>query len=227
MPSIIWKMLPGIAALAAIVSGQQAAPGAQAQGTPLKLVPSEPLTDPRPTQPVEPRRTSAASEPGVRPAILNLKPPGDPIYLVEELSADPENDKWRTYQRPKVEMFSRDSERVAIQGYDVLSYLEKRAEKGRKEFSLEHGGVHWYFSNADHREQFRRDPERFLPQYGGFCAYSVSRGYPATADPRAFALEGGKLYLFFDKAVQTVWEQERSSRISAADRNWPRLHVPN
>ena len=50
---------------------------------------------------------------------------------------------------------------MAIQGYDVLSYLEKRAEKGREEFSIEYGGIKWYFANSDHRDQFRQDPEVF------------------------------------------------------------------
>ena len=205
------NLFVGMAAFAAILSGQ-------------KFVPSEPLTDPRVTRQAEPPKVPANADSGVRPAILNLKPAGDPIYLVEETQPESEKDKWRTYQRPKVERFSRDGEGVALQGYDVLSYLEKVAEKGSKEFSVEYGGVTWYFATANHRDQFRQDPEDFLPQYGGFCAYSVGRGYPATADPRAFAVSGGKLYLFFDKAVQAVWEQEQKRLVSAANRYWPQLH---
>src|SRR5258705_4854057 len=214
----------GAVAVAAMLAGQPAATDGERQGTPLNLVPSEPLTEPRRPQQVEPANTLAGSEPAVRPAILNLKPAGDPIYLVDELPAESERDKSRTYQRPKVEMYSKNGEGIAIQGYDVVSYQEKRAEKGRKEFSVDYGGVSWYFATGDHRDQFRQNPERFLPEYGGFCAYSVGRGYPATADPRAFALEDRKLYLFFDKAVQTVWEQDQHRLVTAADRYWPQLH---
>ena len=214
----------GTAAVAAILAGQQAAPDSERQGTPLNLVPSERLTEPRRPPQVEPAKMAVSSEPGVRPAILNLKPAGDPIYLVDELPAEPERDKSRTYQRPKVEIFSKNGEGIAIQGFDVVSYQEKRAEKGRKEFSADYGGVSWYFATGDHRDQFRQNPERFLPEYGGFCAYSVGRGYPATADPRAFALEDRKLYLFFDKAVQTVWEQDQHRLVTAANRSWPQLH---
>ena len=218
------KTFPSAVAFAAILSGQEAGPGAEKRGAPLRLVPSEPLTEPRFPKRTEPAKTQSEPGRGVRPAILNLKPAGDPIYLVEETAPDEDRDKWRTYQRPKVDRFSKNGEEVAIQGYDVVSYLERRAEKGRKEFVFEYGGVNWHFASLDHRNQFRQNPEGFLPEYGGFCAYSVGRGYPATADPRAYIVEGRKLYLFFDKAVQTVWEQDEHRLVTAADRNWPQLH---
>ena len=191
---------------------------AQERGAALRLVPSEPLTEPRPPK--------AEKEPQgmVRPAILNLKPAGDPIYLEGELAPDPDRDQWRTYQRPKVDRISKNGEGFGLQGYDVVSYLENRAGKGRGEFAVEFGGAVWLFATSEHRDLFEKDPARFLPQYGGFCAYSVGRGYPATADPRAFAIENGKLYLFFDKAVQAVWEQDRRRLIAAADRYWPQIH---
>jgi YHS domain-containing protein len=194
-----------------------------ASGAVLKLVPSGPLSEPLP-----PKQTTTAnatnSADGVRPAILKLKPAGDPISFVEESAPDPDSDKWRTYQRPKVDKLSRNGDGVAIHGYDVVSYFERRAESGRKEFSAEYGGIDWYFTSADHRDAFRQDPDRFLPQYGGFCAYSVGRGYPATADPRAFLVKDRKLYLFFDQAVRTVWEQDERHLIVSADRYWPKLH---
>jgi YHS domain-containing protein len=130
----------------------------------------------------------------------------------------------RTYQRPKVDRFSRDGEGIALHGYDVVSYQEKRAEKGTAEWVAEYGGIRWRFTSERHREEFQKHPESYLPEYGGFCAYSVGRGYPATADPRAFVVDRGKLYLFFDRAVQAVWEQDRARLVDAADRNWPKLH---
>ena len=218
------KMFLTAAVFTVTVAGQMAGQEAERRGAPLTLLPTEPLSEPRFPKQTEPPKTTVTLTGGVRPAILNLKPAGDPIYLVEEPAVESERDKWRTYQRPKVERFSKDGDGVAIQGYDVLSYLEKRAEKGREEFSIEYGGIKWYFANSDHRDQFRQDPESFLPEYGGFCAYSVGRGYPATADPRAFSVDGHKLYLFFDRAVQTVWEQDQRRLVTSADRYWPQLH---
>jgi hypothetical protein len=130
----------------------------------------------------------------------------------------------RTYQRRKVDAVSHDREGIAIQGYDVLSYLDRKPAKGRKEYSTEHGGAVWLFATADNRDAFRRDPGRYLPQYGGFCAYSVSVGSPAHADPRVFAVSGGKLFLFFDSAVRLVWEQDRDYSVAEANTRWPGLH---
>lgn len=213
-----------VAAFATVLAAQSAGPAEGSHGAPLRLLPSDPLPSERPTAAVEQPKPPSSPQSGVRPAILQLKPAGDPLHWVEEPSTDLERDKWRTYQRPKVDRFSRNGEGVAIQGYDVVSYLEKRAEKGRKDFSFEYGDVIWHFTTAEHRDQFRQDPERYLPAYGGFCSYSVGRGFPATADPRAFSVEGQQLYLFFDKAVQAVWEQDRGRLIAAADRYWPRVH---
>jgi hypothetical protein len=162
-------------------------------------------------------------ESGVRPAILQLKPAGDPIHLVEQ-PGPPAADGWKTYRVPKVDAISRDGDGVALQGYDVLSYLANRAEKGIKDFAFEHGGVKWLFVSADNRDAFAKDPERYLPEYGGFCAYSVSKGYPVTANPRVSTIRSGKLYLFFDSAARLVWEQDEAAATLAADRNWPRLH---
>lgn len=106
----------------------------------------------------------------------------------------------------------------------MVSYFEDHPKKGRKEFGVEHGGVTWWFSSAEHRKLFVDNPDRFLPQYGGFCAYSVAQGYPATADPGAYKVDGGKLFLYFDKAVQTVWEQDQYHLVGRADKNWPILH---
>lgn len=200
-----------LASAAAVAVGQTAGDG-------LKLVPSEPIETV-----IKPRSNPAQSPPPqAQGRRLEIKPPSDPIYIVEEQEWDGED--WRTYRRPKVDAFSRDAGNVAIQSYDLISYFENLPEKGKKEFSVEHGGVTWRFASDDHRRQFLSDPARYLPEYGGFCAYSIGHGFPASARPEVFAVVGGKLYLFFDPAVRTVWQQEQRSSITKADRNWPKLH---
>ncbi len=189
-------------------------------GAKLKIVPSEALDGPLYAPSQEPPK----KETPVRPAILTLKPAGDPIYLETEPAPGVDRDKWRTYQRPKVERFSKDGEGIAIRGYDLISYQEGHAETGRKEFTHEYEGVEWRFTSAEHRNLFRQDPQRYLPEYGGFCAYSLGRGYPATADPKMFEVDGARLYLFFDQAARFVWKQDRLRSIAAADKAWPKLH---
>jgi YHS domain-containing protein len=163
---------------------------------------------------------AAASK--VRPARLELKPPGDPIYLVDEMEAQDED--WRTYRRPKVAMVSRDGGGIAVQGYDAVSYEDGTAVKGNAEFTAEYGEATWWFVSAEHRDRFLADPRRFVPAYGGFCAYSIGAGYPATANPKVFAEHGGRLYFFYDKAARAVWEQDQLRLIKKADANWPKLH---
>lgn len=226
------KFYFAVAVFTCVLTGQTTSPPpATEPGTRLKLVPSEPLTEPhfpkpagsepaRATQPV----TGSAPESKVRPAVLNLKPASDPIYLVEDSEPGPEEGQWRTFRRPKVDPVSRNAEGIALQGYDVISYFEKHPDRGRKEFSVEREGVTWLFSSSEHRRLFLEDPDRFVPQYGGFCAYSVAKGYPATADALAYEVDGSKLYLFYDKAVQTVWREDQRRLVVRAERNWPNLH---
>lgn len=158
----------------------------------------------------------------VRQARLELKPPGDPIYLVDEVGTAEED--WRTYRRPKVAKVSKDGNGIAIQGYDVISYEDGTAVKGKAQFTAEYGETTWWFASAEHRDRFLADPGRFVPAYGGFCAYSIGAGYPATANPNIFALHDGQLYFFYDKAARAVWEQDQLRLIKKADANWPKLH---
>lgn len=198
------------------------------RGARLKLVePAEEMSQMRLPKAADPAKKQGGGEgSGVRPAILKLKPPGDPIYL-EEAPANEgmDRDKWRTYQLPKVGAISHDGMGVALQGYDILSYLEDGlAQPGSEKFTAEHGGVTWRFTTAEHRDRFRANPQAYQPEYGGFCAYSVGRGYPATADPKSFKVQDGKLYLFFNRAAQLIWEQDQKQLSATADRNWPRMH---
>ncbi len=155
----------------------------------------------------------------VREAILRLKPAGDPITFVEETAAD------RTHRVPKVAAISRDGEGTALAGWDPVSYLNRKPERGRKHLTHTYSGVVWRFASEENRRRFVEDPEAYVPAYGGFCAYSIGRGYPVTSNPAVYAIESGRIVLFFDKAVQLVWEQDPGMTVKAA-RNWPRLHLP-
>lgn len=111
---------------------------------------------------------------------------------------------------------------VAIQGYDAVAYQsQQQAVKGSPAFTHHWRGVTWRFASADHRDRFAAAPERFEPQFGGFCAYGVSRGYAVDIDPEAFAIVDGRLYLNYSKRVQRTWNQDRAGFIEKARQNWP------
>jgi hypothetical protein len=65
------------------------------------------------------------------------------------------------------------------------------------------------------------DPERFTPQYGGYCAYAVSKGYTATTDPKAWSIYNDLLYLNFSRSVRALWSLNKDDHIASANENWP------
>jgi hypothetical protein len=113
---------------------------------------------------------------------------------------------------------------VAIQGYDVVAYFtDGKAVKGSPAIAAVANGVTWRFADAEHRDLFAAAPDRYLPQFGGYCAYGVSRGYAVDIDPEAFSVVDNKLYLNYSKSVQRTWNQDRATYIERATANWPKV----
>lgn len=113
---------------------------------------------------------------------------------------------------------------LAVAGYDPVAYFtDGKPIEGKKEFSFEWQGATWRFASAAHRELFAATPEKYAPQYGGYCAWAVSQGYTADIDPEAFKIVDGRLYLNYDKKVQATWEKDTTGLIRKGDENWPKL----
>ena len=116
------------------------------------------------------------------------------------------------------------SDGVAIRGYDPVAYFrEGGPQLGKPEFSVRHGGAVWRFATAEHKALFEADPQRYLPAYGGFCAYGTSRGYLVKIEPDAWSIVDGRLYLNYDLGVRETWARRTKTYIARADGNWPRL----
>ena len=112
----------------------------------------------------------------------------------------------------------------AIRGYDPVAYFTLgEATEGKAEFSSQWQGATWRFASADNLARFESDPERYAPQYGGYCAYAVSQGYTASIDPDAWSIVDGKLYLNYSSGVKRRWEKDVPGHIGAADKNWPEV----
>jgi len=110
----------------------------------------------------------------------------------------------------------------AIDGYDPVAYFtDKKPVKGSNSISHEWNGAKWYFSSAENKEKFIAEPEKFAPQYGGYCAWAVSQGYSAPTDATAWKVVDGKLYLNYNKDVQATWSKDIPGHIKSADKNWP------
>lgn len=113
---------------------------------------------------------------------------------------------------------------VAIQGYDPVAYFQAgEPQRGSMEHATEWGGATWYFASAENLELFESDPERYAPQFGGYCAWAAAQGYVAGIDPRAWTIHEGMLYLNFSQGVKRRFERDLSGHIASAERNWPGL----
>jgi YHS domain-containing protein len=117
------------------------------------------------------------------------------------------------------------SGKTAIKGYDPVAYFTGSGPvKGSPQFPHQWMGAEWRFASAANRDLFAAAPEKYAPQYGGYCAYAVSENYTANIDPEAWKIVDGKLYLNYSKSVQKIWMMDQARRIAQADRNWPGLH---
>jgi YHS domain-containing protein len=113
---------------------------------------------------------------------------------------------------------------AAIQGYDPVAYFtEGRPVEGSRQFTHEWNGATWRFASAANRDRFAQAPQKYAPQYGGYCAYGVADGYAVKIDPSAWSVVDGKLYLNYSPAVQADWKRDVPGYIRRADANWPKV----
>ena len=111
---------------------------------------------------------------------------------------------------------------VAIDGTDPVAYFtEGKAVKGSSGFTHRWKGAAWRFKNAANRDAFAANPEKYAPQFGGYCAWAVSRGNTADIDPEAWKVFRGKLYLNYSKSVQAQWVEDIPGNIAKAEGHWP------
>lgn len=117
-----------------------------------------------------------------------------------------------------------DESRLAIKGYDPVAYFtEAKPVQGSSQFTAQHLGATYYFSSAQHQSLFEGDPEKYAPQYGGYCAFGVSKEYKFDIDPQAWAVVDDKLYLNLNKKVQVRWTENRDELIVDADTIWTQI----
>jgi YHS domain-containing protein len=120
---------------------------------------------------------------------------------------------------------------VALKGYDPVCYFKmNRAVKGKKEFAYRFQRVSYYFANSSDLENFQADPSKYLPQYGGWCAYAMGHnGTKVEVDPETFKIINGKLFLFYNRFFNNTlksWNQDETSLHTRADANWQKFMHP-
>ena len=111
---------------------------------------------------------------------------------------------------------------VAVSGYDPVAYFtEGKPVKGGATNSLEYMGAEWRFSSEENKALFLADPEKYAPQYGGYCAWAVANNYTAPGNPKDWTIRDGKLYLNFNSNIHRQWLRNVERYIQRGDRNWP------
>jgi YHS domain-containing protein len=122
-----------------------------------------------------------------------------------------------------------DNSNIALQGYSPVSYLDLGlAQKGNKNYKSEYKKVVYYFTSNEQKSTFDKNPERYLPQYGGFCAFGCYAGAKFRVDPNKFIVENGKYYLYLNNVeldAKQLWlaEKNHSKLKAVADKNWNKL----
>ena len=113
---------------------------------------------------------------------------------------------------------------IAIRGYDSVAYfVDNKPVKGKEEFSTEWNGANWQFSSKDNLNLFKANPEKYAPQYGGYCAYGVAVDNLVSIEPDKFTIMNGKLYLNYDADVQSTWLKSPEKYINDADKKFAKL----
>lgn len=115
---------------------------------------------------------------------------------------------------------------IAIDGSDTVAYFTQgRPVAGDVTINHNWNGARWHFSTVANRDAFAADPEAFAPQYGGYCAWSMTQGSTAPTVPEAWGVVDGKLYLNYSSRIQRRWDRNIPGYIALADEIWPSIKL--
>lgn len=118
---------------------------------------------------------------------------------------------------------------VALGGYDPVAYFrQSKAVKGKNDLAVNHQGVIYYFSSFENKEEFKRSPSKYEPEYGGWCAFAMGDyGEKVSIDPGTFKIVNGKLYLFYNKFFNNTlksWNKDEANLKIKGDANWKKIY---
>jgi len=121
-------------------------------------------------------------------------------------------------------LFGYEPSGIAIRGYDTVAYFTQGAPaEGAAEFSTDWEGATWQFASQEHLDLFVAEPEKYAPQYGGYCAYGVAKDGLVKIEPENWSIIDGKLYLNYNDKVQGLWEADIAGFIATADKKFEAL----
>ena len=123
--------------------------------------------------------------------------------------------------------YNLDNDNVALQGYDVVSYFMGAPLKGKKSVAYTYHGINYWFNSSDNLDLFKKQPEKFEPVYGGWCAYAMGEtGEKIKIDPKSYKIIDARLYLFYNFYFNNTlidWNKDEHRLKAKADENWQRI----
>jgi YHS domain-containing protein len=124
--------------------------------------------------------------------------------------------------------FNLNDESIAIKGYDPVAYFKMNAAvRGAKELAVYHQGVVYYFSSGENKDEFKKNPSKYEPEYGGWCAYAMgAKGDKVNVDPETFKIVNGKLLLFYNRNFNNTlksWNKDETNLKAKADVSWKNI----
>ena len=126
-----------------------------------------------------------------------------------------------------MQYFNLDENKIAVEGYDLVSYFSQEPKEGKESYTFIYQGVSYYFINEFNRKSFISTPNKYLPQYGGWCAYALGdSGERVEVDPKTYKIVDGKLYLFYNKLFLNTlkyWNKREPKLMQNADETWKRI----
>jgi YHS domain-containing protein len=118
--------------------------------------------------------------------------------------------------------------RIALQGFDAVGFFtDSKAENGSPFIRASYQGAEYLFATEDHKRLFLADPGKYVPQYGGFCAFGVGVNALFPVDITTWQIRNGKLYLNLDHDILDKFNADFEGHVASADRNWPGLVKKN
>jgi YHS domain-containing protein len=147
------------------------------------------------------------------------------FFFLEYAAAQQHNLSDSTNNKTSIKIF-KDENGIAIKGYDPVAYFtENAALNGKPEFSYKYNNAVWQFINEKHLKMFEKNPGKYIPQYGGYCAYGIShKAWLVKTDPTAWKIVDGKLYFNLDKSYNKAWMKDPWKNIAVGNTVWNKLN---
>jgi YHS domain-containing protein len=125
-------------------------------------------------------------------------------------------------EKKGAEIFQKDG--AAIGGYDPVAFFtESKPVKGTADYNFQWKDAEWHFASQANLDSFKNNPQKYEPQYGGYCAFGTAEGHKAPTEVDTWTVLDGRLYFNYNQDVKKLWDEDRPKYIQQANNNWDKI----